>query len=73
MTNFENLKNMTKEQMAWLLMAYLGEGCRTCVCNEWYRNSAGMLSMRCGKDFKEEAGMTCYDGNLAWQIGRAHV
>ncbi|MBQ7655636.1 MAG: hypothetical protein IJS41_03915 [Clostridia bacterium] len=66
MTNFENLKSMTKEQMAWLLMAYIGGGCRTCVCNEWYKNDAGHLSMRCDKDCMKGNGLTCYDGNLAW-------
>ena len=66
MTNFENIKDMTIEQMAWLLMAYIGGGCRTCICNEWYENEAGSLCCRCNKDFMEEANLTCYDGNLAW-------
>lgn len=57
---------MTLEQMAWLLMAFLGKGCRTCKYCEWFNHENGDLDYRCNKELHDAEDGTCIDGNIEW-------
>ena len=58
MTNFENLKKLTLEEMAWFLMAY-SDACRTCV-----HKQVTEYSVDCGKP--EDLNDSCISGTKQW-------
>lgn len=68
MTNYEHLKNLTTEEMAWFLMAY-SDPCRTCIfktmdyLNESHKER-NLLSIKCAK--KPDDKTSCIEGTEMW-------